>query len=152
MCSSSGAGRLGFMARLSPSGDLRPGRRVLRAALIGAALGAATCLVAAVLPLFFLGIALDRDGASWADTVTGIVTAAMVIVPIVLFLAAVPLLRKARIRPAWAVALISPLATVALAAAAIALSGLDPYAALLGAPLFATGGYALGALLTTRRS
>ncbi|MGH3389973.1 MAG: hypothetical protein ACRDOO_13975, partial [Actinomadura sp.] len=103
------------MTQPSSAADLRPGQRVLRAALVGAALGAVTCLAAAVLPLFFLGVALDRDGASWADTVTDVVTAAMVIVPIALFFVAVPLLRKARVRPVWSVALISPLATVALA-------------------------------------
>ncbi|MGH3387672.1 MAG: hypothetical protein ACRDOO_02195, partial [Actinomadura sp.] len=73
---------------------------------------------------------------------------AMVIVPIALFFVAVPLLRKARVRPVWSVALISPLATVALASCAVVLSGLDRYVALLGAPLFAAGGYALGAALT----
>jgi hypothetical protein len=138
---------------LPPDGDrsaagLRPGQRLLRTTLIGAALGAVICLVTAVLPLFFLDIALDRDGAGWADVVIDVVTVAMVTVPIALFVAAVPLLRKARVRPVWGVAFVSPLATAALASGAVALSGLDPYVALLGAPLFATGGYAIGALLT----
>lgn len=130
------------------AGDLRSGQRLLRTTLIGTALGVVTCLVTAVLPLLFLDIALDRDGANRADVVTDVVTAAMVIVPIALFVAAVPLLRRARVRPVWGVALVSPLATVALASGAVALSGLDQYVALLGAPLFAAGGYALGAVLT----
>jgi hypothetical protein len=116
--------------------------------LVGAALGAVTCLVAAVVPLFFLGIALGHEREGWVGVVTGIVTGVMVIAPVALAVVAVPLLRKVRVAPVWGVALISPVATGALASCVVALSGLDRYVALLGAPVFAAGGYAMGALIT----
>jgi hypothetical protein len=133
------------------AGGLRTGQRLLRTTLTGALLGAVIALAVGVLPLFFLSAALDNDGEGWAGTATTIVTGAMAIVPISLAFAAVPLLKKARVRPLWSVALISPVATVALASFTLTLSGLEPFAALIGAPFLAAAGYALGAMITEPR-
>jgi hypothetical protein len=128
----------------APPVDPPPGRRILLAALIGAALGAAVSIVAYVLPSLALISALGAIGGLSLWVIAGVVMA------LLLPLTARPLLKRAGLRPSWGVTVLSPFAAVALwFIIAAALEPAPAATAIISPPLSAAGGYALSAAIST---
>jgi hypothetical protein len=133
--------------------DPPPGRRILLAALIGATLGAAVSIVVYVLPslalISVLG-AITAAGEGGPGVPTAFWVAAGVVVASLVALAALPLLRRAHLRPVWGVAFLSPFAAVALwFIIGAALEPAPSALAIIKPPLSAAGGYALSAAIST---